>query len=403
MTGVGWSERNGKVPRTVEEANVKFHGKEILTYPMYPDDFRFAPLALKPPMFDGWCVVEAACLLVLSFAHIARRILLCVCRSHDSMTTTTEPVRVALTGCSTGIGRALAMEFSRRGCIVLATARKLESIMDMKDMGIHVAAADVCSPASLVKAIEDFGTVDICVANAGISGFAPLIDQDLECIDRVLRTNVTGVVATAQAVASGMIEKKSGLLVVVGSVSGAMVTPFAGTYCASKAAVTALCDAMRMELAPLGVGVLEVITGSIKSNFSVNASEASKLPKGSRYASLQKFVDARVYGSQGSQAVDAAEYARVVVNVALSPNRLRHTQLVAGGMARQFHLIGKYMPRRMWASSVSKKFGLNLLVAADASGQVAYARASVHTALAVGGVAALAIFATAIRGKLWWA
>jgi short-subunit dehydrogenase len=243
--------------------------------------------------------------------------------------------RVAITGCSTGIGRALAIEFAERGCVVLATARNVKSIADLKERGIHTASADVCTPESLAKAIAKFGGVDICVANAGISGFSPLIDQEIAHIEQVLRTNSVGVVATAQAVAPAMISKGSGLLVVTGSVSGKMVTPFAGAYCASKAAVTALCDALRMELAPFGVGVLEVITGAVRSNFSANAMEVSKLPVGSRYASLQKFVDARAGGSQGPGAIDAADYARTVVDAALASDRLGHTQLIAGGMARK--------------------------------------------------------------------
>ena len=81
--------------------------------------------------------------------------------------------------------------------------------------------------ASLIKAVEDFGTIDICIANAGMSAFSPLIEQDLEVILKVMQTNAVGVVASAQAVVPGMISKGRGVLVVIGSVSGAMITPYA--------------------------------------------------------------------------------------------------------------------------------------------------------------------------------
>ena len=192
------------------------------------------------------------------------------------------PTHVLVTGCSTGIGRALAEEFHERGCKVLATARRLEAISDLAAMGIATAVVDVADPATLKSAICEFGAVDIVVANAGVSGMVPLIEQELSQIENIFQTNVVGVIATAQAAVPAMIEGGGGLVVVIGSVSSAMITPYAGAYCASKAAVGALCKALRMELAPFKVGVLHVVTGSIRSHFGASAKAASNLRANSR-------------------------------------------------------------------------------------------------------------------------
>jgi len=270
--------------------------------------------------------------------------------------------RVLVTGCSTGIGRALALEFAQRGCDVLATARNLESIAELKHERITIARVDVCEPNSLVSAVQQFGAVDICVANAGMSGFSPLGEQDLKLFDKIICTNVTGVVATVQAVAPSMLDRRTGQIVIIGSVSGAMITPFAGAYCASKAAVSALCDAMRMEFSPFGIGVLEVVTGAVRSNFGSNAASLSKLPAHSRYGSLQSYIDARAMASQSSDSMEPADYAKTVVDAALDGTRMR---LVAGGNARKYHLIGRVFPRGAWAKKMSQAFGLHTLDGGD--------------------------------------
>jgi short-subunit dehydrogenase len=254
-----------------------------------------------------------------------------------------------VTGCSTGIGRALALEFHSRGCRVLATARSVDCLDDLRAIGINTAAADVCEPATLTAAVAAFGPIDVCIANAGVSGMMPLVEQDVADITRIFATNVVGVVATVQAVAPSMIERRSGgafrwvsvrpsnpfqvyircaVIVVIGSVSAAMITPYAGAYCASKAAVAACCrrahsdpacsiierpmtrrcassvdgawafaalkllyatvvtryhrSALRMELKPFGVDVIHVVTGAVRSNFGASALAGSVLPTGSR-------------------------------------------------------------------------------------------------------------------------
>ncbi|MGV2480613.1 UNVERIFIED_CONTAM: SDR family NAD(P)-dependent oxidoreductase, partial [Salmonella enterica subsp. enterica serovar Weltevreden] len=91
--------------------------------------------------------------------------------------------------------------------------------------------------------------IDLLINNAGYGAMGPLVEMPLDEVRRQFETNVTSLIALTQAIVPGMIERRSGLVVNIGSVSGVLVTPFAGAYCASKAAVHALSDALRMELA----------------------------------------------------------------------------------------------------------------------------------------------------------
>ena len=164
-----------------------------------------------------------------------------------------EPMSVLITGCSAGIGRALALEYHARGCRVVATARSLAALTDLSELGITVAQVDVTRPETIAAAVAAHGPFEIAVANAGSGLFGPLVEEPLESFRALMDVNVAGVLATVQAVVPAMAEAGHGVVLVIGSVSGALVTPFAGGYCASKAAVEAMCTGLRMELAPLGV------------------------------------------------------------------------------------------------------------------------------------------------------
>ena len=174
--------------------------------------------------------------------------------SHEKMSAAAaEPMSVLITGCSAGIGRALALEYHARGCRVVATARSLAALTDLSELGITVAQVDVTRPEMLAAAVAAHGPFEIAVANAGSGLFGPLVEEPLESFRALMDVNVAGVLATVQAVVPAMAEAGHGVVLVIGSVSGALVTPFAGGYCASKAAVEAMCTGLRMELAPLGV------------------------------------------------------------------------------------------------------------------------------------------------------
>jgi NAD(P)-dependent dehydrogenase (short-subunit alcohol dehydrogenase family) len=166
-----------------------------------------------------------------------------------------------ITGCSSGIGRALADVFKTAGYEVWATARKAEDVAVLAAAGFTAVQLDVNDGPALEALSErinqQHGGLDVLINNAGYGAMGPLLDGGVEAMQRQFETNVFAVVGVTRALFP-VLRRSKGLVVNIGSVSGVLVTPFAGAYCASKAAVHALSDALRMELAPFGIRVMEV-------------------------------------------------------------------------------------------------------------------------------------------------
>src|SRR5437879_7011409 len=172
---------------------------------------------------------------------------------------TLEKQVVIVTGCSTGIGRALACELRARGHRPFATARRLESIADLASHGIDTVQLDVKDIASIHAAVRTVldvaGRIDVLVNNAGVTIYGPLAEVPLESLRDVFETNVLGLAAVTQAVLPHMIDRRAGRIVNVGSVVGVLPTPFAAGYCATKRAVHMLSEVVRMEGQPFGIDV----------------------------------------------------------------------------------------------------------------------------------------------------
>jgi short-subunit dehydrogenase len=178
---------------------------------------------------------------------------------------------VLITGCGSGIGKALARQFHRMGMSVCATARKLEAIADLRAEGILTLPLDVCQQADIdaVKAaLQARGLhVRMLINNAGYGAMGPLLDVPHETWRHQFEVNLLAPAALVRALAPDMIARRQGMIVNVSSISGVAPTPFASPYCASKAALNAMSDSLRMELSPFGVSVVTVQPGGIQSAF----------------------------------------------------------------------------------------------------------------------------------------
>jgi len=236
---------------------------------------------------------------------------------------------VLITGCSTGIGRALARELRTRGHRPFATARRPESIADLAAEGLDTLQLDVKDTGSIdaaVRAVIDrAGTIDVLINNAGVNIFGPLAETPLDSLREVFDTNVLGLAAVTQAVFPYLAERRSGLIVNVGSLVGVLPTPFAGVYCATKSAVHMLSEVLRMEVSPFGIDVVVVQPGGVKS--SIADSGARDLEryqsKRSRYQPVYAGIEKRTYASQENPML-AEDFARELVAQAFAtpPPRL---------------------------------------------------------------------------------
>mmetsp|Transcript_102906 Transcript_102906/g.266005 ORF Transcript_102906/g.266005 Transcript_102906/m.266005 type:complete len:294 (-) Transcript_102906:146-1027(-) len=282
---------------------------------------------------------------------------------------------IVVTGCSTGLGRGCVVALSKRpNTIVVATARKLDAIKDLKESGIaEIMECDVNSEASLKTCMEKAaalggGCVDGVICNAGLSAFGPIAFQSVEEMKRVHETNVFGVVRTVQAAVPFMAKPKcrGGKIAIVGSVSATFTTPFAGAYCASKASVQTFGEALRMELKPFGISVTNLHVGCVKSNFSVNAAGNSSMGayKGGMYDAVLDKIEARIHASQTNPAtMDAEDAGAQIVRKVFGPFWPAGGTGIAGAWFKllAYGFVQKWFPYWLMDGVMAGRFGLDQL------------------------------------------
>ena len=265
--------------------------------------------------------------------------------------------RVLITGCSSGIGLALAEAFSRAGFEVIATARKTDDVARLCAAGFDARPLDVNDPEALMHIANGVPDLDILINNAGYGAMGPLLDGGAESLRRQFETNVFSLVGVTRALFPAL-RRQQGLVVNIGSVSGVLVTPFAGAYCASKAAVHALSDALRMELAPFGIGVMEVQPGAIGTRFANNASvEAEQaISEQSPWWPAREHIRARARASQ-DRPTPVSEFAAALLKAVQQPKPARLVRL--GNGSRALPLLAACLPKGLLEKVLRRKFGLD--------------------------------------------
>lgn len=271
-----------------------------------------------------------------------------------------QPVAL-ITGCSSGIGRALADAFKSSGYQVWASARKTSDIEALNAAGFIGVALDVNDNMAinqlLARLEQEAGRLDVLINNAGYGAMGPLLDGGVDALRKQFETNVFAIIGVTRALFP-LLRSSKGLVVNIGSVSGVLVTPFAGAYCASKAAVHALSDALRMELAPFAIGVLEVQPGAIASSFGANASQQAEqlLDQNSPWWPIRDGIRARANASQDNPT-PASHFARNVLAAVQSNNRPDLLRL--GNGSRIMPLLAALIPKRLLQKALKKRFGLD--------------------------------------------
>ena len=250
---------------------------------------------------------------------------------------------VLITGCSSGIGHALAREFKSRGFRVFATARKTESIADLAALGIETVALEATSSESIAALKTEItsrtgGKLDYLINNAGRNYTVPALEVELEEIEATFAVNVFAVMRMTQAFAPLLIEAK-GNVVMIGSLAGVMPYVFGSVYCATKAALHGYTDTLRLELKPFGVRVVNVVTGGVKSHI---ARTVRTLKSGSIYLPVEKDFERRLTHSQ-SLGMETEKYARSVVEQLTGLRK--KTTIWEGSRSWLVWWLTGYMPR----------------------------------------------------------
>jgi short-subunit dehydrogenase len=271
---------------------------------------------------------------------------------------------VVITGCSTGIGRELALKMNSLGWTVAATARNSTMLKSLSEAGCLTYTLDVTNTGQIERVISEImertGRIDMLVNNAGYGLIMPLMDTPANELERQFRTNVTGPLELIRNVAPVMKEQGSGTIVNMGSISGIAPTPFAGSYCASKAAIHAWSDVLRMELKPFGIGVVTLQPGGISTDFGKNSSDhvARLLNPGSWYAPIREFIFKRANTSQESATPVDIFTDRLIRKITAS----RPPAVVRiGKRSITLPLLKRWFPANILDTMMMKKYGLDRL------------------------------------------
>jgi short-subunit dehydrogenase len=193
---------------------------------------------------------------------------------------------VMITGASSGLGRGMALELARRGAQVGLLARRQDQLDEIvaeiqaaggKALALPVDGQDEAAVRAAADRLRsDLGPIDVLIANAGIAGSADASALRASDVAKVIGVNVVGVVNSVAAVAPEMVARGSGQLVAISSLAAYRGLPKSAAYCASKAAVSAFFESLRLDLQPRGIAVTIIHPGFIKT--PLTAGRQSHMP-----------------------------------------------------------------------------------------------------------------------------
>ena len=255
-----------------------------------------------------------------------------------------------VTGASSGIGEATALQLAELGYTVYAAARRVERMSDLADRGIRTRSVDVTDDPSMVALVEmiiaDTGRIDVLVNNAGYGSYGALEDMPIEEARRQFEVNVFGLARLVQLVLPQMRAQRDGYLVNVSSMGGRIWEPLGSWYHASKFAVEGLSDSLRVEVAEFGIKVVIIEPGSIRSEWSAIAADHLEATSANTpYANQAKVVGAVLRRVDRSQMASGPEVVAEVIAKAVQSAKPR-TRYVVGGGARSILLAERILPDR---------------------------------------------------------
>ncbi|MBW2387154.1 MAG: SDR family NAD(P)-dependent oxidoreductase [Deltaproteobacteria bacterium] len=272
-----------------------------------------------------------------------------------------------ITGCSTGIGRATAIQLASAGFPVYATARHPDTIADLAEHGCHPLQLDVTDESSMRKAVEfieaEHGSVGVLVNNAGYGLEGPVEELSVDEMRLEFETNLFGPTRLTQLVLPAMRNQGWGKIVNLSSLAGIITIPGGGAYHASKHALEALSDALRFELQGFGIDVIVVEPGAIKTRWVETAVEGLKLSEQRRsndspYAALTRALSEQLRGAhEGLLGLTAGspELVARTIERAITSARPR-TRYLVPAISQVFVSTYRWLPDRFWDALMRRRY-----------------------------------------------
>ncbi|MFC8181724.1 oxidoreductase [Rhodococcus sp. NPDC057297] len=274
-------------------------------------------------------------------------------------------MKVALvTGASSGIGADTAIRLAESGFVVYGAARRKDRMAELLDKGITALPMDITDEISVRSAvatiIETSGRIDVLVNNAGYGSYGAIEDVSMDEARRQMDVNVFGLAQLTRVVLPHMRSQNSGTIINVSSMGGKMVTPLGGWYHASKYAVEALSDALRLETSQFGIRTVVVEPGSIRTEWGSLADENLRaVSENGAYAEIANRVGTSLSASSepGTRTTSGPDVvAKKITKIARSQNP--KTRYRVGFGARPMLFLRWLLPDRAFDRVIKAAFGL---------------------------------------------
>jgi NADP-dependent 3-hydroxy acid dehydrogenase YdfG len=225
-----------------------------------------------------------------------------------------------VTGASSGIGEATARLLAQRGCNLALAARREDRLQDLAaelGEGALAVPTDVTDPAAcealVSRAVERFGSVDILVANAGLGLNGSILDGAPEEWRQMFEVNVLGVLYATRAAVHHMLDRGSGDVVIVSSLSGRRVpTPDGTVYAATKHALTAVAEGLRMDVSARGLRIINVEPGLVRTEFPESTSQSAD----------------QYYAEKEHSPIEAEDVAAAILYAVEQPPRVSISEII---------------------------------------------------------------------------
>lgn len=229
-----------------------------------------------------------------------------------------------ITGATSGIGKATAQRLAKEGFRLIITGRRKEKLEELKNdiidkyqTEILVLNFDVSKYSEVEKNLghlpSEWKKIDVLINNAGLAvGLNAIHEGILDDWERMIDTNIKGLLYVTRIISPGMVARKSGHIINIGSIAGREVYAKGNVYCATKHAVNALSTAMRLDMVEYGIKVTQVSPGAVETEFSVvrfkgDESRADKVYEGFEPLSAEDIADAILYAISAPDHVDVQD------------------------------------------------------------------------------------------------
>jgi NAD(P)-dependent dehydrogenase (short-subunit alcohol dehydrogenase family) len=264
---------------------------------------------------------------------------------------------ILITGGSSGLGEALCTHLASVGHKVYGTSRKVAP--DSAPSTYQLIAMDVWDKNSVRQAVDAIvskeGRLDVVINNAGLGMAAPLEESSADDIDKLLATNVRGVIHVIQAVLPQMRKQQNGQIINISSIAAEIALPFRGLYCASKAAVEKYTQALRMEVKDFGIQACTFQAGDIKTNINANRLTAEIVPD-SAYATTFRRINDSIHKDVNT-ALSPLFYARKIEKM-IAGKRLRRTYVEGPFIQRLSRFLSRVLPGNLFEKIILNHYKL---------------------------------------------